>query len=376
MKVILYIGQHKTGSTSLQTFLAQNSVRLMRHGILYPTVETQGAAHMLARTLAGKDTPGPLPINIREAHNALAFRMMNNHNPARRIPPFHTELPGLEQMVLAVRRQIKQLTPKAVILCSEVFSNFCTIDTVLIETLRDIFTGEFSNVEFQVYCALRRPDEHIAAWHSQRLKFGEKPGRLKDKATPNYLNTIHFDYRAMLAPWLDIFSDCQFTIRNYRDVLANGGLEQDFIKQSGVRFPRRLISTKRKNPSVPYALIEIARQANIQLEKEPARALRKVLLTLPAISDIPRNADVELYQADNRSLLLDSFAPIHDWLSAITNETAFFPDFASIGTENPIPEREAMLAALTSALDTGTRDRIPEEFRSFLQDLRNPAKHR
>jgi hypothetical protein len=35
-KLILHIGQHKTGSKALQSFLAYNAVRLSQHGILYP----------------------------------------------------------------------------------------------------------------------------------------------------------------------------------------------------------------------------------------------------------------------------------------------------------------------------------------------------
>ena len=46
MKVILYIGHHKVGSTALQVFLSQNSHRLLQAGILYPAVEMQGFSHL------------------------------------------------------------------------------------------------------------------------------------------------------------------------------------------------------------------------------------------------------------------------------------------------------------------------------------------
>lgn len=36
-KVVFHIGQHKTGSKFLQTFLALNSKNLKRYGVYYPT---------------------------------------------------------------------------------------------------------------------------------------------------------------------------------------------------------------------------------------------------------------------------------------------------------------------------------------------------
>ena len=51
MKIIIYIGHHKVGSTALQVFLSQNWLALVRAGILYPSVETSGFSHNLAEVL-------------------------------------------------------------------------------------------------------------------------------------------------------------------------------------------------------------------------------------------------------------------------------------------------------------------------------------
>ena len=76
MKVIVYIGHHKVGSTALQVFLSQNSHRLLTNGILYPWVEMRGAAHALGKAAGEGDRAEVLPVNIREPHSALAYKMM------------------------------------------------------------------------------------------------------------------------------------------------------------------------------------------------------------------------------------------------------------------------------------------------------------
>ena len=56
MKAAFFIGHHKTGSTSLQAFLAANYHRLISEGILYPATESEGIVSNLAAALAGGDS--------------------------------------------------------------------------------------------------------------------------------------------------------------------------------------------------------------------------------------------------------------------------------------------------------------------------------
>ena len=70
MRAVCHIGHHKTGTTSLQAFLSQNSHRLLQAGILYPWVESQGAAVALGKAVRGGDFAAMLPFNVREAQNA------------------------------------------------------------------------------------------------------------------------------------------------------------------------------------------------------------------------------------------------------------------------------------------------------------------
>ena len=105
MKVVFYIGHHKVGSTALQTYLAQNWLRLAQAGILYPSVETRGFSSNLERALGAGDSAGVDDVNIREPHSALAYKMMSEVSEHRRVPPQFKRLPGSGQMLAAIQKE-------------------------------------------------------------------------------------------------------------------------------------------------------------------------------------------------------------------------------------------------------------------------------
>lgn len=365
MKVILYIGHHKVGSTSLQVFLSQNYLSLLKAGILYPAVDMRGLAHNLHRAVQGKDTPGILPMNIREPHNALAFRLMSEETSLR-MPAFYDELPSGAQMIVALRQQVEQLAPKTVILCAEVLANFAAAYPDGISRLREVFPG----ARFSIYCALRRPDSYLASWHGQRLKFGDKIYPLRKKATGNYLKTIHFDYRLMLEGWLEGFPDADFHIRNYTDILATGGSIEDFFTRLHLPDPGVLLPAKRANTSLDLALYEIARLGNHHLSREDARFLRWQLGNARKFLKVPPNSEIEMFGAENRDLMMTHFAPIETFLAQVTSKKVFFDDLDEMAQTRPLPELDAMSQILHQLGPLKRRLFGSPAIRSFLSDLR------
>lgn len=364
MKVVIFFGHHKVGSTALQAFLSQNALALLRAGILYPAVEAEGQADLLKRALQGQDTPGAPPINVREPHNALAFRLITDVT-GRDMPPFHQNLPGTAQMIRTIRKQVQALDPGAVILCSEVMSNLGPRDPGLIARIRDIFP----DAEFELYCTFRRPDEYLVSWYGQRLTLGHKVAPLWDGGALDYTSTIHFDYRALLEPWRRCFAGAPFHVRNYRDVLAAGGSVEDFTGRVGIDFPSGLAAPERSNRSLPYALMEILRRANRTLPRPEAKRLRGFLLGLSDRIDLPANGEVEMFGAGVRADLFRAFAPIHDYLCDATGRPAFFPDLGEMRIVRPVPEPEASRAALAELARLKRGDRPGKPLWSFIRQL-------
>lgn len=348
MKVVFYIGHHKVGSTALQVLLSQNWLRLARHGILYPSVETMGFSSNLKRMLDAGDRPAMMHVNIREPHSALAYRMIRDASP-RQIPGQFKMLPASAQMFQALRNQIRFLQPKAVILCSEAFSNFGEVDPLLVKQLCDVFP----DASFEVYSALRRPDDYMVSWHGQRLKVGERLEPLQGQGTRLYYHTIHFDYRKVVEAWARHVPNVRLIVRNYKDIVAAGGSTSDFTEQVGIDFPEDMIPAGRVNKSLPRAAMEIVRQGNWELAPEDGRALSDYFLKTDDSLNLHRNGDIEMYGTDIRAEIVERFAPFHDYLGELTGQSAFFPDFDEMARPLPIPERTAV-AHLLSQIDPET----------------------
>ncbi|MDU8930011.1 hypothetical protein RXV86_21710 [Alisedimentitalea sp. MJ-SS2] len=341
MKVILYIGHHKVGSTALQVFLSQNSHRLLQAGILYPAVEMQGFSHLLSKAMGRGDKQEFLPANIREPHSALAYRLIFEKTK-RPIPPQFKMLPGAAQMLHAIRCQVAQVKPRTLVLCSEAFANFGEVGPELIDRLRTAFP----EAELEIYCAFRRPDQYLVAWHGQRIKVAERVPPLHELACRHYPGTIHFDFRKVIEAWHTQLPEARLILRNYADILAAKGSPQDFMAQTGADWPEGLLPVGKPNRSLPFAAMEIVRRASMELPRPMAQKFSQYLIQSgPDLTAHPDD-EIEMLTPRDRKTLSDRFHPIHDYLSKLSGAAAFFPDIDELARSRPIPEAQAAAAYL------------------------------
>ncbi|MCF8509944.1 MAG: hypothetical protein K9G43_00710 [Rhodobacteraceae bacterium] len=368
MQAICHIGHHKTGTTTLQTYLSQNSHKLLESGILYPWVETQGAAHALAKAMGNGDRQEILPFNVREAHNALAFRMLADATPNWQVPIYHPNLPHSRQMLSGLENQIKALQPKTIVICSEVMSHFGKTAPNLIIRLRN--QGLRDVDQFKLWCTLRRPDEQLVSWHGQQVRFGQSPAPLTDTQEGLKLNWIHVDYRSVIEPWLNLIPETDLVLRPYREVMAEGGSVEDFMHHAGFSAPRKMLTAQSLNISFKPGVVVLLRLANGQLPAPQARHLMSEIDRLTEGMQLFRSSEVEFLGPQSRAKLVDHFAPIHNWLSHITGRSAFFSDIADMSVCHPVSEHDA----LQGLLDQLTQQRIGQisdpAIRDFLTRLR------
>lgn len=201
--VVLHIGTHKTGTSSLQHFWSINAHKLLAKGVLYPVTGRQD--------LDG----GPSP-----RHAMLSWRL------ARR--------PDLQQALAA---EIEAAEASTIILSSETFSSYASLPRLLdnLEALARILEG--CRVSVAVF--LRHQPDFMASFHNMKVRIGNVSEPMRG-FLENELrgNTAQYDYLQLLAPWREAFGDQALRIgfydRNFlrdRDIFATcmdlAGLDMD-----------------------------------------------------------------------------------------------------------------------------------------------------
>lgn len=342
MRKVFCLGLHKTGSTSLQQFLLANQIALAHAGVLVPPVTPEGQARFIAEALGRLPARHKLRINEYMGHNALAYRMMTESVPGFALPPVHAPMADVETVLAGVRDLAALTRAQTLILCSEDLARASLAAPDMPARLVDAFGSE----DTTLFCIIRRPDQAIAAWQSQRLRFGQPFARLYGSGLREYLGTVHLEYRAALAPWLRHFPKARLVILPYGAVRAGGGAVAAFRALPGLDLPGGLADVADANRSLPLALIEIARTALDALPPDAARALRYYLAGAARRLDLPPNGAVDMLGAPDRNMLMGSFDETHHWLSQITGRIPFFADYDRILEIPAQTDREAATALL------------------------------
>lgn len=339
MKVILFIGQFKTGSTSLQRFLSRNYVALIKAGILYPSVESQGISQNMAALLRGADSAAmSAKLNVTEPHNALALQLKTEED-GHGIPSYYENVPSGFQMLEMIDNQIAAFNPKTVLICSEVFALFShTEKQASIARL----ARRLGHHDVTLYANLRRPDDYLSSWHRQRLKFGAKMQPLRTTGLNEYLHSSHVQHGQMIEAWLQHFPNAQIKMRNFDDFIGKGGIIQDFGTHAGVDFPPDLANPGDFNPSVPCAFAEVGRQALIDLPHRDGRIVVDNLLKAIQYVRHVADKDVEMFGQSNRATLSEAYAPSLAIIQRLTGQNNFFSHEMNLKICRPISDLDAL----------------------------------
>ncbi|MEJ2036645.1 MAG: hypothetical protein P8X69_11565, partial [Maritimibacter sp.] len=304
LRVVLFIGHHKVGSTALQMHLARHAPAALRAGVLYPAVTGPDRDALEAAFRAGADQQS-LSRNVTEAHNALAFRMIEGVTGAP-VPPYHGELPDTAEMFRTIRDQIARYRPHTLVLASEVFANFAAISPALIANLAKGLGLNRSGKEIELFASLRRVDEYLASWHAQRLRMGQKVPPLP-KALAAYQRGVHFDYRLMLEGWQQVLPKASLTLAPYDQALQAQGMPSAFAEAMRLDLPGLEEAPQRANAGLHRGLLEIARQGAGALEPDEAHKLFMTLMEIAPQLDLPVSQDIELWGEEARAQMLTDF---------------------------------------------------------------------
>ena len=258
MKIILHIGTEKTGTTTLQAYLARNQEALAEMGHLYPlSARDFGPMHAPLVHIACDDD------NLNELRNWR--RLMDKES-------LHRERVQLEKNLLD---EVAAANPDTLIFSAEHLSSKLSEDREL-ERLK-VFLGQMSN-DFQIVLYVRDQRKLLASSYSEAVKNGRTSGfklvlpsdgqsitdawRARRDATHNVFHMhdplpFWVDYLALAHRWARVFGKENVTVRPFvRATFRDGDLIGDFFDVTGLPFDPSWPKPQDMNRSgTPFALL-------------------------------------------------------------------------------------------------------------------------
>lgn len=232
MTIILHIGIHKTGTSSIQRFASENRDELRKRGLWYPSYAEIGLAdryghHLLAHTIADVRT------DRFSLDNAQQFIETIRANKA----PGETVLISSEPMYRHV--------------LGDPSEHYWSRRRKYINNLRDII-GES---DVKILAVFRRQDDFIQSFYQERIRKSQYHKRflpfLKEEE-------LLLDYHANLKLFGDFFSDLKAII--FEDI-RKPNLVESFFEALGIDVTD-LDTSFSANRSLPVELVEYKRLFN------------------------------------------------------------------------------------------------------------------
>ena len=230
-KVILHIGRHKTGTSSLQKFFDENRQALKSVDIKY-----------LEAGMAGY------------GHHALVAALTNATVKDK------TDLLSIDE-VLAMRSEIDSAEEGVVLISSEAFQNMNPID------IRKIFDG----YQVSVVVYLREQCGYLVSAYSQRIQASNEILSLNGYYDKTFSKLA--DYKNFLNVWKDVFGDdIRISIFD-KEQMINGDIVADFCsKHLGFSASQInndfCINHADINPSISNKVLQFKRRLNDFLPAE------------------------------------------------------------------------------------------------------------
>lgn len=243
-RAILQIGTEKTGTTTLQHFLAANRRRLAERGYLYPRF----CGDLNHTGLAAYALDADREDELRHPFGA-----------ARR-----DEIAGMRARLEAAARRELDVAEGAVILCNEHCHSRLTRPSE-IARLKAFLDAFFDDVQICVY--LRRQDQVALSLYSTRLKSGAVDRDILPRTGPD---DPYFDYARSLGMWAEAFGRANLHVRLFdRRLLAGGSVIPDFLSAWGLGPPEAYVAVPDKNESISPLAQAYLRLVNGALEPLP-----------------------------------------------------------------------------------------------------------
>ena len=245
MKAFLHIGIEKTGTTTIQTFLAQNRTPLLQDGFLYPHCPGKTNHIKLVAYAAQLRTIE----DIRDRLYGLNYTAILD---AHKIEAFR------EQFRTRLRAELASTTATTVIFSSEHCSSRL-ITEAEIARLKALLEEFFATIDIVIY--LRRQDDLLISSYSTKVICD---GRIEPIGIPDpQIIDTYYDYKKILQKWESVFGKESIIVRIFDpQEFYNHDLLADFSQIVGYPINHRYQAVSRLNESYDAESLEFLRRMN------------------------------------------------------------------------------------------------------------------
>jgi hypothetical protein len=243
MKTIyLHIGCEKTGTTSIQHFLASNRRELKAQGIAYPHLGLNETAH----------------LNLAASINVV-------QNNIQGVDYYPNQNVSIEKEWAQFKRFYDETDCQTIILSAEHFSSRLKESGINILKTQLDQLGDNLSIKILVY--IRRQDWFIESSYSTAVKAGSTC-LFEDFFNANLLATNRYDFDALLTQWSEVFSANDLIVADYDEVIATQPLLEHFCNSIEVDKHKLKPLDKIENKAWPPKMLEFARLSNVSRFKE------------------------------------------------------------------------------------------------------------
>lgn len=265
MKAFLHIGTEKTGTTTLQNFLANNRQNLLDNNYLYPNTP-------------GKTNHIKLPILASDSKKFPNMHKAWKLYSTEKIDKFTTEfMEGLEQ-------ELTLSNCENVVFSSEHCSSRLIAEEE-IQNLKSLLNNFVEDIEVIIY--LRRQDKFLASTYSTAIRAGHTyqfsiPSQKSIETRYNYYNILN--------KFAKVFGKNKITVRIFESSqMIEGDLIKDFTHTIGLKTDDSYTSVPNLNTSLDVYSLEYTRLLNKNLKKfikhEPNKYISQIIKRLEVYSN-------------------------------------------------------------------------------------------
>ncbi len=233
-EMYLHIGTHKTGTTSVQRFFAQNRERVREHGIFYPSTSI-----------------GPFPDHY--AHHRVSHAIAGR-DPDHGIDDARAFFAAVAEQ----RREGERVFISAEPMYRHTMSDIDDADRGF-EAYAEQVAACVADFDVTVLVMLRRQDLFLESLYAEHVLSTGYTGTIDDFADER---ARLLDYESRLRIWAHAFGDDRLDVRLFEPKQFGMPIEQLFVEWLGADWSDSFEIGARRNVTLQRVLVEFKRMLN------------------------------------------------------------------------------------------------------------------